>query len=345
MTSFTSRVNRRLLSKLNNKARLGNGRGGKPKGSKNDNKKSIRRPIGRRVPIEKKRKSQLAAARSRSLDSLDDGPNASPTRQCRHLAHPVARRLSHTPAALLAAIPDRSVPETQSTPLKKSRRPAFKRKYQLAKGKTRSDGMPTRQAPRQSEELLENLQDSLRRTRIPANSAWERSQSSSHLAPSDSFEGLRTTRKRKINPISDDSDLLPLHVSPAYKFVPIDQEEDLEDDMSFHSQDYDICKQDDTMPIIIEQAGSNDKAHLPCIIEPAAASESSLAGFLNKKSSEPCCQFDVSARKGCCDDRTVSTCCSSTEDADVADETFLGGIQTSLLELSICGAVPSFINS
>ena len=326
----------RLLSKLNNKARLG---------SKNGKKKSSRRPIGKRVPIEKRRKSQLAAAKSRSLDSLDDGPNASPTRQChsyQHLVHPMAQRLavaSHTPAELLAAIPGQSVTETQSTPSKRSRRLAFKRKYQQAKEeKARSDDMPTRQAPRQSEELRENLQDSLRKTRMPANSAWERCQSSSHVAPSDSLEGLRTTRKRKINPISDETDLLPLHVSPAYKFVPVELDEAFVDDVSFHSQDYDICKQD-----AIQQAGSNDKAHLPCIIEPAASS-TSLARFLDEKSSESCCQFGVSANKGCRDDRTVSTCCSSTEDAAVTDKTFFGGIQTSFLELSICGAVSSFVN-
>jgi len=253
---------------------------------------------------------------------------------------------SQTHAALLAAIPGRSVSETQSTPLKKSRRFAFKRKYQLTKGKTRTDDAPTSQAPHQSEELRKNLQASLRRTsRVPANSAWERCQSSSHLAPSDPLEGFETTRKRKINPISEDNDLLPLHVSPAYKFVPVEEDENFEDDVSFHSQDYDICKQDvTTMPIIVEQAGSNDQDHLPCIIGPAAASESSLAGFLDKKSSESSCQFDVSAKKGCCDDRTVSTCCSSTDDAAVTDETFFGGIQTTFLKLSICGAVSSLIN-
>ena len=119
-------------------------------------------------------------------------------------------------------------------------------------------------APYQSRKELKNLPPTLKNCRKSSSrhhtninhSAWELRQPAStsgrgNAAYSRSKTGVakKSQYSTEIRDLSEmdikrksSSDVLPVSVSPAYKFVPIGREQD-HDDCSFHPEDYDICKE------------------------------------------------------------------------------------------------------
>lgn len=185
------------------------------------------------------------------------------------LVFPTAQRLTTTscpPVAMLDSIPGL---KQGSTKQQKGDGFLFRRSGS-AKGASSlsSSAPPALSAPYESKQALKNLPPTLKHCRKSSskkqsmkNSAWERRQpvstsrrantSFSRSMGSGIAEGREVFFTENRDPVqmvavgqTGSSDYyLPPEVSPANKFVPIGYEEDDDDDFSFNSQDYDICKQ------------------------------------------------------------------------------------------------------
>jgi len=171
------------------------------------------------------------------------------------LIFPMAQRLtaSSPPVAILDRISglDHGIKRQRSDTFLPLRRCSFS-----------SQAIQTR-SPYQSKQEQKNLSPILKSCRSKSDakysmshSAWERRQPMPMIGRSRSISyssGITDARRAYIETIDSINDikrtessnslvLLPPEVSPANKFVPIGCEEDF-DNCSFHSDDYDICKE------------------------------------------------------------------------------------------------------